>query len=111
LLFGAPVQLIEDGVEPVAALLFEICGIACSEAAEMGDDFLLRGEAIFAERAAHERLQDLLSPAPADAEHKLERGAIDERVRQVFELPDDFVEAVVPERFVRQGASCNVTKG
>ena len=67
------------------------------------DDILFRGEAIFAERAADQGLQDLLGPAPADAEHEFERGAIDERVRQVFKVLDYLFEPVVPERFIRQG--------
>jgi hypothetical protein len=32
-------------------------------------------------------------------------------VRQFFELTDNLVEAVVPERFVRQGTLSNFTKG
>ncbi len=70
---------------------------------QVSNDIFLRGQAVFAERTAYERLQDLLGPAAADTEHELERGPIDERVRQFFELLDGPIEAVIPERFVRHG--------
>ena len=110
LLFGAPVQLIEKDVEPLTALLFEVRGIACSQVPEMGDNIFFCRQAVLAQCLPHQRLQDLLCPASADAENKFERGAINEGVRQVFELLDDLVEAVVPERFVWQGVPATLLK-
>ena len=71
LLSGTPVQLIEDGVEALPPLLFEMRGIPCSQAPEMGDDILFGSQAVPAEPVVHERLQDLLGTAAADAEHEL----------------------------------------
>ena len=104
-------RLGENVAQALAAFLFEIGGLARGQMPQVRDDILFCGEAAFAHGAPHQRLEDLLGATPADTEHELERGTIDERIGQVFELFDDLIEAVIPERFVRQATPCNFTKG
>ena len=100
-------QLGEDVAEALPALVFEEGGLARSQMPQVGDDVFFCGKAVLAEGTAHQRLQDLLGAATADAEHELECGPIDERVGQMFELRDDLIEAVIPERFVGHATPCN----
>jgi hypothetical protein len=111
LLPGLEVKFVQQGVESFAALFFEVGGLACGQMPQVGDHIFPHRQTVFAQCPAHERLEDLLGAPPSDAEHGLERGAVDEGMRQMFEQPDDLVEAIVPERFIGQGGPRNFTKG
>ena len=76
---------------------------------QMGEQVLFVGQAVFAEPPPNQRLQDLLSAAAPDAEHELERSPVDEGMRHLLELPNDLVEAIVPERFIRQSGLRNLS--
>ena len=108
-LLGVGMQLVENGAEALPALLFENSGLARCQMPQVSNHVFFCRQAVLAERAANERLEDLLSPPPASAEHELERGTVDERLGKIFELLDDLIEAVVPEGFVRQKASAKNT--
>lgn len=102
LLFRVAVKLIEKQMQAPPTLLFKRRRISRRQMPQMSEDILFICQAVFTEPPADERLQDLLSAAAPHAEHKLERSPVDEGIRQLFELPNDIVEAIVPERFIGQ---------
>lgn len=86
--------------EAEAALVFVVGGLAAGELAEAVDEPLAVGDGVGADLVGTAQAEDLLGPAPADAQEIFQGGPVDPWVGQGIEFGDDGVEVTEPGRFI-----------
>jgi hypothetical protein len=100
LLLRLAVGLIENRMETVATLFFEMDGLASGEASQVADDLVAICKAIFSDGVPDEGLQNLLSATAADAECQFESGPVYPRGGKCLKLPDGGFQAAIPYWFI-----------
>jgi hypothetical protein len=86
--------------ESIPAAFFIIGFLSGGDSFKMAHQIGAAGHHAGSDTANREGREKLLGAAAADAQERLESGAVDPRLGAVFELAEGFGEPVEPQRFV-----------